>query len=158
MSLPDSYASIHGHPGPSFVVPGLPAPQGSKRAVSIGGRARMIEDNKRTAPWRATVTDRAREHFTEPILGPVDVHVVFYFPRPASHYGTGRNARVLKPSAPVFRKATKPDIDKLLRAVLDGLTDAGAWRDDSQVASVQAVKRWSDDGTAGAHIWLTVGS
>lgn len=31
---------------------------------------------------------------------------------------------------------TKPDIDKLLRAVCDGITDAGVWKDDAQVIRV----------------------
>lgn len=36
--------------------------------------------------------------------------------------------------------AVRPDIDKLCRAVLDGLTDAGTLDDDSQVARLVATK------------------
>ena len=140
----------------SFFTPGIPAPQGSKRAFVVGGRARMVEDNAKTKPWRATVTAYARDAIgTEwDATGPMKVHAVFYFPRPASHYGTGRNAQQRKPSAPRLFKATKPDLDKLTRALLDALTDAGVWRDDAQVAYLEVLKRWSDDTTVGVHVLI----
>jgi Holliday junction resolvase RusA-like endonuclease len=37
--------------------------------------------------------------------------------------------------------AVRPDIDKLCRAVLDGLTDAGTVADDSQIAQLIATKK-----------------
>ena len=37
-------------------------------------------------------------------------------------------------------KTSKPDIDNLLKAALDALTDAGMWSDDSQVVQVNAAK------------------
>ena len=137
-------------------IPGVPAPQGSKTAVMSGRRAVLIEASKATAPWRATVTAHARQAMTEQIVGPVRVVCIFYFPRPANHFGTGRNAGMVRPGAPSIYKATKPDLDKLLRAVLDGVTDAGAWRDDSQVAQLSAVKRWADAEKPGGGVHLTI--
>jgi Holliday junction resolvase RusA-like endonuclease len=40
----------------------------------------------------------------------------------------------------------RPDLDKLLRSTLDGLTDAGVWRDDSQVVSISAAKVYAKNG------------
>jgi Holliday junction resolvase RusA-like endonuclease len=40
----------------------------------------------------------------------------------------------------------KPDLDKLVRAVLDGITDARAWNDDSQVIAVWATKSYGVPG------------
>ena len=137
-------------------IPGVPAPQGSKTAVLRGRRPVLIEASKTTAPWRATVTAHVRQAMTEQINGPVRVACVFDFPRPASHFGTGRNAGMVRPGAPSIYKASKPDLDKLLRAVLDGVTDAGAWRDDSQVAHLSAVKRWADAETPGGGVHLTI--
>lgn len=39
-------------------------------------------------------------------------------------------------------KTSKPDIDNLLKAALDALTDAGMWSDDSQVVQVNAAKMY----------------
>lgn len=124
----------------SFFVEGVPAPQGSKDHV---GNGRMVESSKRLKPWRATVRAAARAAWEgEPYAGPVSVDVTFRFLRPKSHYGTGRNAAILKGSAPSHH-AYRPDVDKLARAILDALTGV-AWSDDSQVVAVHACKRWTD--------------
>ena len=117
----------------ALFVPGAPAPQGSKRHV---GNGVMVESSKRLRPWRGTVTgaivDAGWQH--DPILaGPVRVTLTFAMPRPKHHYGTGRNAGVLRAAAPVWHEG-RGDADKLARAVLDALTDSGAIRDDGQVA------------------------
>lgn len=130
-----------------FVVKGTPAPQGSKRAFvnQSTGRAAIVEDNKaRVRSWREIV----REGFLTPeppemLLGPVAVRLMFYMPRPKSHYRTGAHSGDLKPNAPMY-VATKPDIDKLARSTLDALSQAGAWRDDSQVASLLCLQRYVD--------------
>jgi Holliday junction resolvase RusA-like endonuclease len=119
-------------------VRGLPAPQGSKRHV---GRGIMVESSRAVGPWREAVraeTQRAMNG-SGPMAGPVAIEITFRVPRPKGHYGTGRNASKMRSSAPVF-PAGRPDLDKLTRAVLDGLTAGGAWRDDSQVVSLQAWK------------------
>ena len=78
-------------------------------------------------PWRRQVAAAYRDHcFGDMLDGPVIVTVDFYLPRPKSHYGTGRNAGALKPSAPA-EHLTMPDLDKLTRAVGDALTRL-AWR------------------------------
>ena len=123
-------------------VPGVPAPQGSKRHV---GNGVLVESSKRLRPWRATVTAAIVEAgwAHDPILaGPVHVAVQFDLPRPAYHYGTGRNAGVLKSRAPLWHDK-RGDVDKLSRAVLDALTEAGAIRDDAQVASLSATKQYA---------------
>lgn len=114
----------------SFHVPGLPAPQGSKRHV---GGGRMVESSKRLAPWRATVALVASQHVPTPFEGPVTVEVAFRFPMPRSR------PKKLREQGEVWRDK-KPDLDKLLRAVFDGLTDAGAIFDDAQIVHVIATK------------------
>lgn len=128
-----------------FRVYGLPAPQGSKRHV---GNGVMVESSKKVKPWRQDVTAAALEAATQtadftPFTGPVRARITFIFPRPKGHYGTGRNANRLKPSAPV-NVATKPDLDKLLRSTFDALSTAGLWRDDNQAARVTADKIYGD--------------
>jgi Holliday junction resolvase RusA-like endonuclease len=122
----------------SFTVAGIPAPQGSKTRTKWG----MREDNAATKPWREAVAWQATEAMQgrEPFTGALVVELFFLFPRPKSHYGTGRNAEVLRPAAPMFMQ-TKPDVDKCVRACLDAMKGI-VYRDDSQVAGVCASKAY----------------
>lgn len=72
--------------------------------------------------------------------GPLRVRFDFVFPRPAGHFGTGKNASVLKPSAPPY-PAQRPDTTKLVRSAEDALKGI-LWRDDSQIVSQFATKRY----------------
>ena len=58
--MPDT-ASPTPDRGVAFVVHGTPAPQGSKRAFVVGNRARVVEDSKKSAPWRDSVAAAAIE-------------------------------------------------------------------------------------------------
>jgi crossover junction endodeoxyribonuclease RusA len=137
-------------------VNGLPAPQGSKRHV---GNGRMVESSKAVGPWREAVRAEAQKVLARlPVPrkfegriywdgAAASVTAVFLLPRPQGHYGTGRNSGTIRPSAPPF-PAGRPDLDKLLRSTLDGLTEAGVWRDDAQVASIYAAKQYARPGVA----------
>jgi Holliday junction resolvase RusA-like endonuclease len=128
-----------------FDVPGIPAPQGSKNAWGQ-------EDNPRTKPWRAAVAARASEAMAgQPLLtGALQLDVVFEFPRPKSHYGTGGNSGRLKASAPRFHTA-RPDADKLTRAIGDALTGI-VYRDDSQIARLNVAKLYAETASAGIFV------
>lgn len=135
-------------------VHGTPAPQGSKRHV---GNGVMVESSKRVKPWRQDVKYAALEAMSKdasPLTGPVSVVVTFYLPRPKGHYRTGRNAYLLRDSAPAH-PAVKPDVDKLLRSTLDALGEAGVWRDDSQVVALVAAKEYADTCPPGAFLRVT---
>jgi Holliday junction resolvase RusA-like endonuclease len=132
----------------AFSCPGVPAPQGSKKAVRHRhtGRIMLLESSKRLHPWRESVAAAARAFrpAQEALLeGPLIVDVVFSMPRPKSHY---RASGELKPSAPRW-PSSKPDVDKLVRAVLDSLTGV-VWRDDSQVVELRAVKQYGEPGVS----------
>jgi Holliday junction resolvase RusA-like endonuclease len=153
-------------------VVGTPAPQGSKRAFVVNGRAVMAESSKKVKPWRQDVKSAVddllssdyirftgpdggvgwgpdvRDHL--PLTGPLEVQVDFYLVRPGYHFRTGKHAGELKPSAPTHVDK-KPDADKLLRSTLDGLKEAGVYRDDAQVAVVVGRKYYADQAT-GARI------
>ena len=126
-----------------FFVPGIPQPHGSKTVNRHTGS--MYDTNKKLMPWRTDMIGCAHQAMTSQsrsqFLGPVRVQLIAVFPRPKSHYGTGRNADLLKDSAPSFH-CQKPDADKLARAVLDALTIAGVWRDDAQASFVSIQKNW----------------
>jgi Holliday junction resolvase RusA-like endonuclease len=71
------------------------------------------------------------------------VSLELFYVRPKNHFGTGRNAKTLKTSAP-FRCITTPDVDKVARAALDALTGY-AWNDDKQVVALGVFRSWADD-------------
>jgi crossover junction endodeoxyribonuclease RusA len=128
-----------------FTVTGTPAPQGSKRAFVRNGRANLVEAAGNTLKvWRADVAAAAAaamaasDWYTAET--PVAVHVLFRLARPKS-----------RPSD--VWHATRPDADKLARAVLDALTTARVWHDDSLVADLLVWKHYATPAApAGAMI------
>lgn len=120
-----------------FIVRGTPAPQGSKHAFrnQHTGRIQQVESSKKVAPWRSDVRDAALAIIDpdvwRPLVGPLVVSMVFSFNRPKGHWRTGRNAGLLKDSAPGFPHG-RPDLSKLARSTEDALTDV-VWVDDAQI-------------------------
>lgn len=122
----------------TFVIYGLPAPQGSKRHL---GRGILVESSKAVAPWRTDVKHAALAAIPPgwDTSLPMALSVVFRFKRPQAHFGK----KGLKPSAPVHCTSARcGDADKLCRSTLDGLTGV-AYDDDRQVVSINAQKRWT---------------
>jgi len=132
-----------------IIVPGHPAPQGSKRprpiykgrgeAKRFTGKVALEEQSEKVAPWRADVRKAFEDQWTGLRLdGPVQVVAVFAFYRPANHFypvNSRRPEPVLRLDAPVFPiQKQRNDIDKLMRSTLDAITSAGrVWVDDSLV-------------------------
>ena len=112
----------------SFYVLGTPAPQGSKRHV---GNGVMVESSKAVAPWRDSVayaTQKAMaDSGSERLTGAVGLILTFYLARP-------------KVAKKLVYSSKRPDVDKLQRSTLDGLTTGGLWNDDAQVASLRVDK------------------
>jgi Holliday junction resolvase RusA-like endonuclease len=138
----------------AFTVHGLPAAQGSKRHV---GHGIMVESSKALKPWREAVKyaalDAIGKASTIQLTGPLALRVTFWFPRPKSHYRTGKNAHLLRGDAPQY-KSSMPD---LIRATEDALTDSGLWRDDALVVRLSAVKMYSNSSFVGAALTIISG-
>lgn len=142
----------------SVEIPGEAEPQGSKTTLrDKQGRPKlspksglpiMIEDNPDLRPWRRVMTGHmlvAKGRNWQPLDGPLLLEVTFRFARPKSHFGTGRNAGKLKPSAPHWKK-TRPDTSKLLRAVEDSLQAAGVITEDSRIVHPSPWKVYVEPG------------
>ena len=81
-------------------IPGRPRPQGALKTFAVAGKAYGRHTDS-TLSHRAHVISTLAENWNlEPLTGAVAVDVVFTFARPKNHYGTGRNADVIKESAP----------------------------------------------------------
>jgi len=121
---------------------GDPAPQGSKRVFN--GRVVEASGNKLKV-WRTALAAACQNIVTEEhslLLGPVRVEVEFYLPRPAS-------VTIKKRALPIV----PPDLDKLLRGLLDGIGQSEViWGDDSQVVQIDAVKLYADETEPGATV------
>lgn len=137
LSKPDEILSIF--------IPGDPAPQGSKRHV---GRGVMVESSRRVAPWRNDIRAALIDLRGQPKTyfdGPVRIALEFVLYRPQS-----------TPKRKTPPAVKKPDLDKLMRAVLDAVGSAGVWRDDSQVTQTICSKRLAEIGeTTGCHLAIT---
>lgn len=135
-------------PAFEITVYGTPGPQGSKNRNAAGA---LYESSAKVKPWRDAVKSVALDtlHHDDAwtaLDGPVWVDIQFALRRPKHHFGTGKNAGRLKPSAPHIPTG-KPDLDKLVRSTQDALTDAGVLHDDSVVATLTAAKvyvLWGD--------------
>ena len=110
----------------SFRVDGKPIPQGSMKVI----HGNIIHSQgSALAAWRSAVGLGAKLAGARPHADPVEISLIFIVARP-------RTVNRLAPSVP-------PDLDKLVRAVLDGLT-AIAYRDDAQVCTLTATKEYGD--------------
>lgn len=118
---------------------GIPAPQGSKTAMLIGGKPRVIEGSSTTGrakhkSWREGVTMAARdwlaEHPQPPLTEPIRMAIDFIFPLPAGDpYRT--------------RHTVKPDAGKCARTTEDALVVAGLLKDDSLIFDTRITKRYA---------------
>lgn len=126
-----------------FFAEGIPVGQGSGRCIPRSNGAGCYYQHtggERLFSWREIVSIRAKQHFEELLSGPVAVRINFYIARP-------KTVKREHPSVP-------PDLDKLARAVLDGL-DGIAYADDAQVTQLVVRKRYADSPTdTGA--WISV--
>lgn len=127
-----------------FTVPGPPHGKGRPRASTRGGHVRMYTD-KRTAAYEQRVAWAAAEALGDqpPITGPVSVSVIAYRQRPKKPGPKHECRGGVRWDGTGYRLCTsKPDIDNLMKSILDGINFAGVWGDDVQVAECHAMKLW----------------
>lgn len=116
--------------------------QARLRAFKIGAHCRIVKvkPDAKTVAFQRELAAQVKEwkrHANASILfpeGAVKVLIAFYFPAP-------KCARFS--STVTVPKTTRPDLDNLVKNVLDALTDAGAWADDSQISTLHIKKRIS---------------
>ena len=78
--------------------------------------------------------------------GRVFADIKFYMQRPKSHYRTGKFQHLLKDNAPNYYHSKKPDIDNLIKFVLDTIQGRDRFiLDDSMVCSLKAEKIYTSN-------------
>ena len=124
----------------SFFVAGVPKAQPRVKAFVRGGHAGVYTPDSAES-WKQAVRRQAIANAPESILtGPIRVELDFFLPRPKTHltkHGTP------KAKSPVWH-CKKPDLDNLIKAVTDVITDTQrVWLDDSQIWVIKASKTYA---------------
>ena len=113
----------------AFDVAGTPVPQGS---MSVFNGRIVHQKSKQLTAWRNAIFIACRD-VMNPLEGAVEVSIIFMLEKPRT----------------VIRREphVKPDVDKLARAAMDGLTGA-AFADDSQVTRLHVSKVYGVPGAS----------
>jgi Holliday junction resolvase RusA-like endonuclease len=122
----------------SLSVTGDPASQGSHAIMN--GRIVQVNSSKHKA-WRKAIVQEAIATLPDdwqPIDEPCELIVNFYIPKP----------KTVDRQLP----SVSPDLDKLIRAVGDSLTDSGVVIDDSRIVRISARKLYAEGIAPGATI------
>lgn len=126
-------------PFAAFSIDATPIAKGRGR-VGMGGR---VFTPARTRKWESEVRFYAQQAMAgrKPTDGPVSVQMCFTFQRPK------------KPKKGSTDFVTKrPDIDNLMKAVLDGVNGV-IFEDDRQVCEVKASKVFDDRSRVDVSVW-----
>lgn len=94
--------------------------------------------------WQSIGTEILERLGGETLTGPVHISVNFLFPHPS---GTKKIER----TRGAFR-TKRPDLDNMVKGLLDGFSKAGVWEDDAQVVSLQLEKLNVPDERVGTDI------
>lgn len=135
----------------AFEVLGIPAPQGSKTRMPNGamldGGSKVSRASHRA--WRGAVAQAAKDIAGQVGMldGPLRLDASFRFPMPASRRKADRTRGWCW-------KVSTPDIDKILRSTLDGLTDGGLICDDALICQLGIIDKREVIGWTGAVIRL----
>jgi Holliday junction resolvase RusA-like endonuclease len=124
----------------SFFAAGIPKAQPRVKAFVRGGHAGVYTPDGAEI-WKQEVRRQAVANAPESIIaGVVRIQLDFFLPRPKAHltkHGTP------KAKSPIWH-CKKPDLDNLIKAVTDAITDTQrVWLDDSQIWIIKASKTYA---------------
>lgn len=123
-----------------FFVAGIPKAQPRVKAFVRGGHAGVYTPDGAEV-WKQEVRRQAVANAPESLVsGVVRVELDFFLPRPKTHLTKHGEP---KPKSPVWH-CKKPDLDNLIKAVTDAITDTQkVWLDDSQICQITATKTYA---------------
>mgnify|MGYP000961803745 CR=1 FL=1 len=124
-----------------FFVPGIPKAQPRVKACLRGAHAGVYTP-KTADDWKRAVMIAAKDLSGAVLDEPLCLRVIFYLPAPKRRHS---------PSPFV---AVKPDLDNLLKALMDALTAIGVWIDDSRVVEIFASKKYAIEDRCGAEVFI----
>lgn len=123
-----------------FTVPGEPQGKGRPRVVRNGAFTRTYTPEK-TASYENLVKLEFQRQCPGQYIGdaPISMRMVCYYGLASSDGKRKRQAKLES----VIRPTKKPDIDNCIKIIADSLNGL-AYRDDTQIVSVTAEKRYAE--------------
>ena len=123
-----------------FFIAGIPKAQPRVKAFVRGGHAGVYTPDSADA-WKQAVRQQAAANAPESLVAhPVRVELDFFLPRPKAHYKRDGSLKVDR----AIWHTSKPDLDNLIKAVTDAITDTKQiWLDDSQICEITATKTYA---------------
>ncbi|WP_091738899.1 RusA family crossover junction endodeoxyribonuclease [Phenylobacterium immobile] len=120
----------------AFTIPGNPRGKGRPRATRFGAGVRLYTDAK-TASYEGLVAHAAHVALgaRDPLEGALEINVLVRIAPPASASKKAVASMLAGEVAP----AKKPDLDNIVKAVLDGCNGV-AFKDDAQICWINAGK------------------
>jgi Holliday junction resolvase RusA-like endonuclease len=121
-----------------FFVKGAPKAQARPRFRSCGNGRKIVYIPAAVQAWKKTIALCAAVNRPKKlnISNSMIVEVNFWMPRPKKNNNKNNAQHIIK-----------PDIDNLVKVVLDALTLAKYWVDDSQVICLNASKIYAPQGS-----------
>lgn len=123
-------------------VPGTPKAQPRVKATRRGSFAGVYDPGTAKA-WKENAKAVLLPLVpSEPIAGEVKLALCFLMPRPKGHYNSKGE---VKPRCISVGHTKKPDLDNMVKAIMDAISDLCIWRDDSQVVKIECDKKYATD-------------
>ena len=138
----------------NIYIPGQPRGKGRPRAVKIGNSVRLYTDAK-TRAYETQIASIYKKKYDEqagyqdkPVT--IEIQAVYEIPRSA----TRAQRRQMEDGELLPLK--KPDIDNVVKAIMDALQGDGmAYTDDKQVATITATKQYETENKP-AGVYVTI--
>ena len=129
-----------------FTIKGDPKSKQRPIFSAKNGKVRVFS-GKSTSSFENLVKMCAQEHIEKPLENAVGMHIKFFLHRPK--YLVWKT----KPMPAVYTDK-RPDLDNLVKAVVDGLNGV-AFKDDAQIVNLQAEKLYHS-GSGGARTEIKI--
>lgn len=118
----------------------MPAPRPRARAFMVKGKPIVsMYHPKEYTEWQKAVVEAINDELDWAVMNDPKAEYHFSGPLTVGIIVSKTRPKTTKLSAP------KPDVDNFAKGILDAMTKAGVWKDDSQVEFLAVKKQWSDE-------------
>ncbi len=124
-----------------FEIPMVAQGKGRGRAIRRGTTVRVVTPSK-TRTYEATVADLARRAIGSLLMeGKIGLRILAVLPRSKAMSAVYKKTGKPKYSPDwMWADTARVDADNIAKAIMDGMTKAGIWKDDKQVCRLEVHK------------------
>ncbi|MDY6396084.1 MAG: RusA family crossover junction endodeoxyribonuclease [Bacteroidales bacterium] len=125
-----------------YTVVGIPKPQARPKVFHRtlkSGKPFVSTYSPKTDWFHLVYTEslKQKEMLKNRLVGALELNIIFCMPIPKS---ISKKKRL-----DLHYVTKKPDLDNLVKAVMDAINNVGLWEDDSQIARIYASKIYSEE-------------